>query len=129
MKVYSTYRQRGGFNWVSALLLLVFVAAIVAGIALGPKYYANFNLRQKAWSLMVRASELNDTQIREQILAEVKERNIPLSADQLHVYREGKDKIIVTYEYEWPVGLPGLDDVNLPFKETLEREVTEIKKL
>lgn len=129
MKVYSTYRQRGGFNWVSALLLLIFVAAIVAGIVLGPKYYANFNLRQKAWSLMVRASELNDMQIREQILAEVKDRNIPLSADQLHVYREGKAKIIVTYEYEWPVGLPGFDDVNLPFKETLEREVTEIKKL
>jgi len=125
MKVQPHFTERGSFNYVTAILLLLLVATVLACVYIVPKYYANFWLGEQMWALMVKAEELDDQTIETKTLEAAVTRNIPLPPTQLQCSRSNY-VITCHYEFEWPVGIPGVK-WNLKFAKTRDREVKKIK--
>ena len=128
MNLYPAFRQRGGFNYITAILLLIVAAIAVVAIFVAPKYYANYMLTQDLWALMVRADEINDRQIESELSVKAAERGMPLAINQIQCFRDGK-VITCHYEFEWPAGVPGLDKWILKFSVTKNREITKVMSL
>lgn len=127
MKPYFEDRQRGGFNYVTVILLLIVVAIGMAAVYIAPKYYANYMLQHELHGLMVKANELGAKGIQSSLAEMAQERNIPLSINQISCYFKAKT-LLCQYEFEWPAGVPGLDDWKLKFAAAMEREVSEVKQ-
>ena len=127
MKVQPHSREQGGFNYVTAIILLILAVIAVFCIFVAPKYYMNFSLRQELWALMVRSDELSDRVIVDKLVEAAADRQIPLTASQIQCARIDR-KITCHYEYEWPTGIPGLN-WSLKVSETKEREISKVKLL
>ncbi len=127
MKVQPHSSEQGGFNYVTAIILLILAAIGLVCIYVIPKYFADFSLKQDMWALMVRSSELTDQAIEQKTVEAAKTRDIPLPPTQIQCTRSN-ESITCHYEYDWPLGIPGLD-WSLKFSETKSREVARIKQI
>jgi len=117
--------QRGGFNYVTAILLLLVAVGIVAGIWIAPKYLKAGKLKRELYANMVKAAKISDREIESAVAKWADEQDIPLSLEQVKCYREGK-QIHCGYEFDWPAGIPGLSNYKLHFTESIEREITKV---
>lgn len=117
--------NRGGINYVSAILLLIVAVAIFFGLTVAPKWMADYNLRQQLHLKMVNAANLADYEIRSQVVKYAEEKGIPLNLNEFSCSRI-RDTIHCRYEYKWPVSVGGIELFALTFSFDKEREITEV---
>ncbi|MBZ0270523.1 hypothetical protein K8I61_00690 [bacterium] len=128
MRVRNGWGDRGGFTWVTALLLLIVGGGIYTTYALAPSYVADWKWRREINGQLIKASELNDQEIRQNLMKHAEMLHIPVSSGEgtFNIMRHANN-VEVEYEYEVPVPMPGVE--KLKFKDKVSREVTEVKHL
>ncbi len=118
---------RGGFNYVSALLLL-FLAAIVVGCwCYVPPIYGEMTLKRAIEAQMIKASQVSDQEMLAEINKVAERAKVPLSADGSININRFNNEIKVVYSYTRAVPLSFLP----PYKvdKTMTREITQVQTL
>ena len=92
--------------------LLVIVAAIYAGAALVPVYYANYEFQDmiKTEATLETYTNKPEAEIQQAVLKKAKELDIPLNKDQIQVHRQGTigtGSLTISAPYTVHVDLPG----------------------
>ena len=120
--------ERGDFNWVTAVLLLILIAIIASAWGFGMPAYKNFTLGHYAYGQAVKARELSDMEITANIRDEAERLGIELSTLNLLVHRYS-DVMKIEYDYKVPIKLPGLSDKSISFQKTIEKEFSDVMTL
>jgi len=93
---------------------------------LGPKWIANYQLRQDLYRFMVNAKTTTDQQIVVKITATAAERGMPLGAEQIACRRPDETQIHCEYSFQWPVVVAEKHLFDLPIHESIDRPITNV---
>lgn len=118
----------GGFNYVTAILLLMAITAGVGGYFLGPVYYAEWTWRRGVVSQMINASNNDDWHIRDELTTLAEQLKIPITSDDSYVRitRYAGD-IRIEYKYVRETPIPYFDSIE--FVNDMKRKITDVYRL
>jgi hypothetical protein len=116
--------RRGEFNYVTAILILLLLIGIYAGVFVVPPYYNAYRLGRAFEGQILLASKYSDDQIKRNLAKDIEELGIPVD-DPLQavvIDRRGKELTIsIDYtftlpffeQYEIPISIEKSDEVNM----------------
>lgn len=117
--------QTGSFNYVSAILILLVVGIGVASYIYAPPVYQSFTLGHFIEGQAIKATELSDSVIHENISKEAERLGIDTGTLEVELNRY-ENKMMVSYTFERRVGLPGLSGKPIKFSNKVERNYSDI---
>ncbi len=127
MKKMPRRSKLGGFNYVTATLLILALAAAFFAYNLAPIYWAESEWKHTIKDQIINASENDDLTIRNTLQDKAEELGIPLvSGDGLSVSRFQKT-LTIKYSYERETMIPGMDVIS--FENEYREEIKPVLKL
>jgi hypothetical protein len=127
MRTNQRPSERGGLNWVTAMLLLIVVGALGAAVLVGPKTLANYSLRHEMERLLLNAKKMTDAEMIRGIQSAAQREGVPLPADQSECHRT-YDKVFCQYHFEWPVTIGGKELFKMNFEERGSSDLQDVSK-
>jgi hypothetical protein len=127
MKQLKNRAKRGGFNYVSAVLLIVLLAISFVGYTLAPVYYVESQWKRTVEKEILNASRHDDAEIRSRLHEKAEKLGISFSSgDGLHVSRFS-NLMTVSYAYEKKTLMPKMRVIK--FEKEYQREIKNVQKL
>lgn len=127
VKTMGREHVRGGFNYVTVLLLLFLGAVAVGCWCYVPPIYGEMTLKRAIEAQMIKASQVSDQEMLAEINKVAERAKISLAGDGAITINRFNNEIKVMYRYQRTLPLSFLP----PYKvdKTLTREITQVQTL
>ena len=120
--------ERGEINSVTVFLLLILVSIVLAVWVLGPPLYKNYMLGHFAYGQAIKAREIPDWEMTENIRKEAEKLGIDLEKLGLELQRF-ESEMHIRYEFEYPIKLPGFSDKTMTFSKDIQKPFSDVMRI
>lgn len=117
--------ERGEINYVTITMLIFLVIIVLAGWVYGRALYRSFSLTHYAEEQAVKAREVPDNVIYNNIREKVVELGIPEEGFELQIHRYA-GQMEIHYSFFHYYGLPGLGDKHMVMKKKITQKYGDI---
>ena len=128
MRMMTCNYSKRGITYVTVILLLLLAAMIYGVYVFAPIYMADFDWQREVDGQMIKASEMTDSEMRENLVKEAELLKVPIEEQGsiLEISRNA-GVITITYRYDKPTPIPGLETIH--FEKTLTRNIQKVEHL
>lgn len=117
--------EKGGLNYVNVILIIILVGMILAGWTFIPGVYQAFTLAHFAEGQAIKASEMQDQEIRENIRKESEKLGVDQGSLVIVMQRFG-GKVTIDIDFDRMVPIPGLNDKSIHFHKKIVKQYGDI---
>jgi hypothetical protein len=118
--------QRGGINYVNMILLLIVTAIALFVFVYGKGWFQVYNLTHFAEGQAIKASEISDQEMHNQIYEKAAELGIDMGEFTMSLERYDQ-KIFVSFEFQRAI--PFITGKSVTFKKKIEKSYGDIDHL
>lgn len=106
--------EKGDLNYVNVILILILIGLVLVGWTFVPGMYQRFSLAHFAEGQAIRASEIQDHLIRENIQKEAQKLGVDLATLNVLIQRES-GRMTIEIDFDRAVPVPGITEKPIHF--------------